>query len=212
MSGISKEFWLNFAKNGVSSSIENRVAAADRLDKFLTWIWGVYTSVFTVAALFNLLSSDWRQLISVAQPIIIIMYAKYLCACVSMPSSSDEYAADPNHIPSIIRSFLKIVSDKKVRLKRANIWVGLSIISLTIALVGYNIFDPHTKLRAEITNLDQIKKKKELEQEVYWSLKMDSLENLNKLLDLQYSLAVSKTREDCFYKQKIICPDSLVSK
>ena len=130
MAGIDRDYWLDFAKDGVSKSIESREKAADRLDTFLTWIWGIYTSVFALASLFNFVSSNIWQLIWIGQPILIIMLSRYFCTLVSMPSSNDDsqMGADPNDVASIIDSFKLIVADKKRKLEIAKWATLISII------------------------------------------------------------------------------------
>ncbi len=159
MAGIDRDYWLDFAKEGVSKSIESREKAADKLDSFLNWIWVIYTSMFALASLFNLVSANIWQLIWVAQPVLIIMMSRYFCTIVSMPSSNndDSIRADPSDVASIIDSFQIIVLDKKRKLEIAKVFTFISILSITIALVGYNICDPDKKIKTEIQTMKLIR-------------------------------------------------------
>lgn len=213
MAGIDRDYWLDFAKDGVSKSIGNREKAAERLDSFLTWVWGIYTSVFALASIFNFVGSNIFQLIWVAQPILIIMLARYFCAIVSMPSSNDddEISADPNDVASIIESFKLIVADKKEKLEVAKISTLISILSITVALVGYNYCDPNkdlkhkietSKLRKELNNQELAKPKPQ-------NNINDSLTLLNNYLDYQYQNVLKQKKLKCIETGNKKCLDSL---
>ena len=198
MAGIDRDYWLEFAKDGISKSIENREKSADKLDTFLTWIWGIYTSVFALASLFNFVSSDIWQLIWVGQPILIIMLARYFCTIVSMPSSNNDanISADPNDVASIIDSFKLIVEDKRKKLDIAKLFTLVSILSITTALIGYNYFDPNKELKIE---LQLLKLKKEIDGQELSKVKLqqyinDSMKSSNDFYDYQIQNVV-KTKK-----------------
>ncbi len=213
MAGIDRDYWLDFAKEGVSNSIQNREKAAEKLDTFLTWIWGIYTSVFALASLFNFVSSNIWQLIWVAQPILIIMLARYFCTIVSMPSANNDekISADPNDVASIIDSFKLIVEDKKKKLEVAKFFTLVSILSLTASLVGYNYCDPNKsikqelqaqKLKKEISNQEVVKTKPQ--QSIN-----DSIQSMNLYYDYQIQNVIKKKKLKCVENGDTKCLDSL---
>jgi hypothetical protein len=159
MAGIDKDFWLDFAKEGVANSIQNREKSAEKLDKFLEWIWSIYTSIFALASLFNFIGSNIWQLIWAAQPILVIMLARYFCTNVSLPSTNNDerFSADPNDVASIIDSYKFIVNHKKFKLKIAKLFTLIAIISLSASLVGYNYCDPNKALKQE-AQIQKLKK------------------------------------------------------
>ena len=213
MAVIDRDYWLEFAKNGVSNSIASRENAAEKLDSFLTWIWSIYTGVFALASLFSFVSSDIWQLIWVAQPVLVIMLARYFCTIVSMPSANNDAqtSADPNDVASIIDSFILIVADKKKKLKVAKIFTLISICSLTAALVGYNYCDPNKELKQDI----QIQKlKKELNENDVAKVNPqtainDSIEALNKYYDHRIEYLIKQKKLECVEKGDAKCLDSL---
>jgi len=200
MAGIDRDYWLEFAKDGVSKSIESREKAADKLDTFLVWIWGIYTSVFALASLFNFLSGNICQLILVAQPILIVMLSRFFCAMVSMPSTNnDSNRADANDVASIIDSFQIIVNDKRKKLRRAIFFTVISIISISAALVSYNFFDPNKQLKDEIQTA---KLKKDLHDQFIVPPKPqilvnDSIKSINDNLELQSQNIIQATKLKC---------------
>ena len=201
MSGIDRDYWLDFAKDGVSKSIESREKAADKLDNFLGWTWLVYTSIFALGSLLNFVSSNIWQLVWLAQPILIIMLARYYCAIVSIPSTNndDSVRADPNDVANIIDCFILIVDDKRKKLKVAKIFTFISIFSITAALVGYNYCDPNKVIKQEL----QTKKlKKEISTQEVVEIKVqhsinDSIKSINEFYDFQFQNIIKKKKLKC---------------
>ncbi len=213
MAGIDRDYWLDFAKDGVTKSIESREKAADKLDTFLTWVWGIYTTVFALASLLNYVSTNICQLIFVAQPILIIMLSRYFCTMVSMPSTNndDESLADPNDVASIIDGFKIIVDNKKKKLGVAKIFTLISIISLSVALVGYNFYDPDKQLKREI---QLTKLQKDLNNQKIIPLKLqqsenDSIKIDNEFYDLQLQNLLKKKKINCFRNNDLKYYDTL---
>ncbi len=213
MAGIDRDYWLDFAKDGVSNSIQNREKAAEKLDTFLTWIWGIYTSVFALASLFNFVSSNVWQLIWVAQPILIIMLARYFCTIVSMPSANNDekISADPNDVASIIDSFKLIVQDKKKKLKVAKFFTLISILSLTASLIGYNYCDPNKSIKQE---LQAQRLKKEISTQEVVKIKPqqsvnDSIQSINLYYDYKIQNLIKKKKLKCVENGDGKCLDSL---
>jgi hypothetical protein len=213
MAGIDRDYWLEFAKEEVTNSIANRERSAEKLDLFLAWVWGIYTSIFVLASFLNLLSSNIWQLISVAQPILIIMLARFYCTIVSMPSTNDDQSvsADPNDVASIIDGFKLIVKDKKRKLRYAKLLSLLSIFSLTASLIGYNYFDSTKAIKYEF----QVKKlKKDINSQeivVISDLEKinDSIELATKNINFQILNKIKKKELDCILNENFDCLDSL---
>ena len=213
MAAIDRDYWLEFAKDGVSKSIINREQAAEKLDNFLSWIWGIYTSIFALASLFNFLSSDLLQLIFVVQPILIIMLARFFCTLVAMPSTNDDKnkLADPNDVASIIDSFIVIVEHKKKKLRLAIIFTFISITSISLALIGYNVFNPDKQLKQEIQTM---KFKKDLHDQLivpekYQQSLNDSIQSINEYYSLQLQNLIKKKKLDYIENINAKCLDSL---
>lgn len=213
MAGIDRDYWLDFAKEGVSKSIESREKAADKLDTFLGWTWLVYTSIFALGSLLNFVSSNIWQLVWLAQPILIIMLARYFCAIVSMPSTNDDdkVSADPNDVASIIDSFKLIVKYKKTKLQVAKVFTFISIFSITAALVGYNYCDPDKILKQQIQTL---KLKKDLSNQEVIKPKQqttinDSIKAVNDFYDYQIQNVIKTRKLDCIKKSDVKCLDTL---
>jgi len=213
MAGIDRDYWLDFAKAGVSNSIESREKAADKLDSFLGWTWLIYTSIFALGSLLNFVSSNFWQLVWLAQPILIIMLSRFVCAIVSIPSSSndDDLRADPNDVASIINSFQVIVEDKRRKLNIAKIFSFISILSITAALIGYNYCDPDKELKMHIQTL---KLKKDLSSQEIIKPKQqseinDSIKLVNDYLDLQIQNIIKEKKIEYIKKGNINGLDSL---
>lgn len=174
MSGISREYWLDYAKTNVSNSIESREKAAKRLDDFLFWVWGIYTGAFATGSILQYFNNSTAQMIVAVQPVFVIMFARFFCTYVSMPSS---VKADPNVISEIIEGHILIVNIKRIRLRNAIIATVISMMSLCVAMAGYNILDPNLKLKQEINTLKLRKEK--CDNQIGTCNCLDSLSKLN---------------------------------
>ena len=213
MAAIDRDYWLDYAKDGISKSIESRDKAAEKLDTFLTWVWGIYTSVFALASLFNYVSTNICQLIFVAQPILIIMLSRFFCTMVTMPytNNDDNMLADPNDVASIIDSFKLIVKHKKNKLRTAIIFTFISIISISLALVGYNFFDSDKQLKREIQTA---KLNKDLRDQLIVPIKVqqslnDSIKTINDFYDLQMQNEIKKQKLNCMQNNNQKCSDTI---
>jgi len=213
MAGIDRDYWLDFAKAGVSKSIESREKAAEKLDNFLSWAWLIYTSIFTLGSLMNFVSSNIWQLVCLAQPILIIMLARYFCALVTMPSTNndDNFRADPNDVASIIDSFKIIVEDKKKKLSRAKFFSFVSIFSITVSLIGYNYFDPYKLLRQKIQTTKLLKElsTQDITKPNKQQAINDSINLVNVFYDNKIQNNIKKRKLDCIEKSNVKCLDSL---
>jgi hypothetical protein len=211
MAGIDRDYWLDFAKDGVSKGIQSREDAAEKLDTFLTWVWGIYTSIFALASLLNYMSGSIWQLVFVSQPVLIIMLSRFACKLVQMPSLGDKANADPNVVPEIIDGYILIVKDKKRKLRNAVLLTLVSILSICIALVGYNLFDADKDIKHSI---QQMKLEKELHDQVIAPVKPqqtlnDSIKSVNDYYDLQVQNEIKRRKLGCMLNHDQKCLDSI---
>ncbi|MFT3908257.1 MAG: hypothetical protein QM737_02430 [Ferruginibacter sp.] len=211
MAGIDRDYWLDFAKDSISKSIQRREDAATKLDEFLSWIWGIYTSIFALSSLLGYINNSMAQLIAVSQPILVIMLARFSCKLVLMPSVSDGVNADPNVVTEIIEGFSIIVADKKRKLKNAITATFISIFSICIALIGYNLLDTHKEIKQEI---QLMKLKKELHDQAITPVKSqqsinDSIRLINEYYDAIILKELKMRKFDCIKTNNKPCLDSL---
>jgi len=211
MPGIDRDHWLDFAKDNVSKSIQRREDAATKLDDFLSWLWGIYTSIFALASLLGFMSNSLELLISVSQPILIIMLARFTCKMVLMPSINDSANADPNVVPEIIESFMIMVADKKKKLRMAIFGTIVSVISICFALIGYNVFDSNKEIKQKI---QKEALKKELNDKTVKTIKAqqtinDSVKLENESYDLRMQNELKQRKLDCILSNNQKCVDTL---
>lgn len=211
---IDDEFWLKMAADRISNSITSRETAADKLDTFLEWIWGIYTSIFALASFFDAISSNIWQLIWVAQPILILMVARYCCHSVSLPSmdKKGEFNVVPDNVPAIMDTFKLIVQNKKSKLRVARFFTLVSIFSLMASLIGYNYCNPEKDLKQQIkiailekdlyTNKPAVANKQ--------STVNDSIKLINAYLDAQIQNITKEKKLKCIRQDNGKCADSIV--
>ncbi len=205
MAIVSKKFWLEFAGNHITNSIESRDKAAAKLDDFLKWLWGIYTSVFALASIFDYISNNIYQIILVVQPVLIIIIARFFCTIVSIPGS---IKADPNKADKIQEAHKEIIKRKIRRLQNAIIATIFSIISLSVALVGYNRLDPNRELKSEIKKLKLNKERAEQIQNPLYQ-RVDSLKKVNEYYEFQLKSLLNKQKLECLQEKNKKCLDSL---
>ncbi|MDQ2753749.1 MAG: hypothetical protein M3R72_12070, partial [Bacteroidota bacterium] len=95
---IDDNFWLKYAKDHTEKATDLVNAGADKLDTFLTWAWGIYTAVFTVSIILNLVTDDYTARFIMALPVIIIPIAKFLCISVQLPVFASYFPDMPDSI------------------------------------------------------------------------------------------------------------------
>ncbi len=213
MGQINNDFWLEFAKERASQSIKSRENAADKLDTFLQWIWGIYIGIFALASFFDAISSNIWLMICVVQPILVLMIARYFCHRVSMPNIVKEgkFTTPVDDVQNIIDTFKLIVEDKKKKMIVARFLTLISILSLMISLVGYNYCNPEKTLKQQI-------KIAALEKELYLnrsalpkkqSVINDSINLVNLYLDAQIQHIIKQKMLECIQNGNKKCIDSI---
>lgn len=211
MAAIDRDYWLDFARENVSKSIQSREDAATKLDDFLSWLWTIYTSIFALGSLLGYISNNVQQLVAVSLPVLVIMLARLFCKMVSMPSITGAATADPNVVPEIIEGFVLIVADKKRKLRIAVTWTIFSILSICIALTGYNLFDGNRELKREI---ETAKLKKDLSTQAITVTRPqqqqnDSVKLMNDYYDYCIQNELKKRKFDCIQTGSQECADKV---
>jgi len=205
LAGIDDNYWIDYVKKSITESRNSRDKAAERLDTFLKWLWGIYTSVFALASIFDYLSNSITQLIFIILPIILIIVARYFCTRVSMPDVNKVHA---NNVEEIIEEHNAILESKQKRLRWALIFTIISIVSLSVALVVYSLFDPNRDIKAEIRQLELEKEKVENSIMPLQS-KVDTLKQMDLFYDLQLKIIKNKEKYDSIVQENPELAESL---
>lgn len=201
MAGADTEFWLDYAKNKITAGIEAREKAAEKLDTFLAWLWGIYSGVFALGSFFDYFTNNLLQLLLLLLPLFMIMWARYRCIHVSMPI--DSVKMDPNIVTEIMEGYDNVVEIKSTRLRNAQVWVFISIFSLVLAFFGYNYFDAQKELKNEL----QVKKlnKSLKEQDITVTQKPDSLKRENEILEYEINILINQRKKEYLQKNCDSC-------
>ena len=123
----------------------------------------------------------------------------------------DTVNVDANNVNDIIIGYKKLVDYKKKKLKVAIVFSVLSIISICIGIIGYNVKDPNKKLKEEI----QIAKmKKDLHDQIIIPKKPqqilnDSIKSINDYYDVQIENILKKQKLNCIENKDKKCLDSI---
>jgi hypothetical protein len=136
---IDDAYWLKFAKDHVTSAITTRDDAANKLDGFLTVVWGLYTTAFTTAILLGAVTDSQMLRLIMALPVIIIPIAKFLCIQVQLPVSVNFFPNIPSSIEQ--QGYATIIRRKNAYMKLATIVSFLSALSIGLALFVFKMND-----------------------------------------------------------------------
>jgi hypothetical protein len=128
---VDDEYWLNYAKESVVNSINNRNDAAAKLEKMTLWFWGLYTTSFTIGVTINALKAPVWVMVLLASPIILLIVTYWLCELVQLPVNA---SFDPRIPYEIKEGFNKGLKIKNKRFNYALISTFISALFLSVAL------------------------------------------------------------------------------
>jgi hypothetical protein len=123
---VDHQYWFDFSKKLLDGAIERRDDAADRLQKLVVWLWGIYTGAaaigFTLAK--NKLSPELTLLVGSASVALIGVY--WITVWVRNPEIVVFDPRSPDDIEAAYEDLLKV---KQTRLK----WgLGLSLVAAAL--------------------------------------------------------------------------------
>jgi hypothetical protein len=129
---IDDAYWLKFAKDHITSAIDQRDAAAKKIQDYLYIIWGLYTTVFALATAFTVLPVSHTSKIIMALPVMVIPIANWCCVMAQLPPSVAFYPNIPTDIEqncyaAIVKYKTKWLFWSKLVSLLSAILIGLSI-------------------------------------------------------------------------------------
>ena len=150
---VDDAFWLKYAKDHTEKATDLVNSGADKLDSFLTWAWGIYTTVFTAAIILNQVSDSASSRIIMALPVIIIPIAKFLCIRVQLPVFAKYFPDIPD---SIVQDLYSAVINKKHKL--FNWAIGIAILGILNIALSLFIFktESGSDFKIQVAHLDNI--------------------------------------------------------
>ncbi|HEY2721624.1 MAG TPA: hypothetical protein VGI82_07860 [Chitinophagaceae bacterium] len=134
---IDDAYWLKFAKDHVTNALTARDDAASKLDTFITYVWSVYTAVFTAALAFGEVpAKNWVKFIMVL-PVILFPVAKFLCMEVQLPVPVNFYPNIPQSIEN--DGYATIIRSKNRMLNIAKAAVIVSAFSIALSIFVFRL-------------------------------------------------------------------------
>jgi len=128
---VNDEYWLNYAKSSVESSLTSRNKAAAKLEKMTLWFWGIYTATFTFGVTINALDAPWVVLAMLASPIVLLIITYWFSVLAQLPVNAEFDPRIPYEIKDAFNAGLKT---KNKRFKAAKWFTFLSAAMLSISL------------------------------------------------------------------------------
>jgi len=133
---IDKQFWFDLSKEMVEGAASKRNEAAVKLQKFIVWLWGIYTASAAVGIALSKTSYSLPVIILIASPSTILIFAYWLALWVQMPVP----ARFDRRIPAEIRdAHKKGVKTKSRKLKCAIVLSLISAVLVSLALIAASL-------------------------------------------------------------------------
>jgi hypothetical protein len=127
---IDDQFWFDYSKIEVNSSVSKIVDASKNLQTFILWLWSVYT-VVAGAGTVILKAYSRGTIFLLVTPSAIMIVAYFLTFYAQMPTRLESDVRMPRDIE---RNYSKNLIRMGRRLNWAIIFSALSILSVTICL------------------------------------------------------------------------------
>lgn len=133
---IDAQFWFDLSKEMVESSASKRNEAATKLQKFIAWLWGIYTASAAVGIALSKTSYSLPVIILIASPSAVLIFAYWLALWVQMPVPT----RFDRRIPAEIRdAHKKGVKTKSWKLRWAIVLSLIAAVLVSLALIAASL-------------------------------------------------------------------------
>lgn len=133
---IDDQFWFDVSKEMVESAISKRNEAAAKLQKFIVWLWGIYTASAAVGIALSKTSYSLPVIILIASPSAILIFAYWLALWVQMPVPTRFDRRIPEEIRNAHR---KGVNTKSWKLRCAIVLSLFAAVLVSLALIAASL-------------------------------------------------------------------------
>ena len=135
---VDDEYWLNYAKQGVDTSISTYNSGAATLQDLVKWFWGLYTLYFVIGVTINMIDAPLWIIIVLGSPVSTLLITYFICVWTQMPVQVSFSPTIPDEIRSAYQMTVKI---KSRRFKYAIAGTLISTILLATALTSLSFVD-----------------------------------------------------------------------
>lgn len=149
---LNDSYWFDYSEKLVTNASEKRDQAAEKLQKMVLWLWGIYTTYAAVGFALSEKSLDIASVTIIVAASAALIAVYWSTVWVQMPIT---FTYDPRCPEDIQDTHSKIINEKS---KRLNITLSLSVIAaglvsvaLFVASTGNNTIPDNTFL-AEVSN------------------------------------------------------------
>jgi hypothetical protein len=123
--------WLNLGATKIQNGDASYTAATDKIDSFLTWLWGVYTAAVGATFIFKTLKLSFVEYVFLLFPVLFIMFSKLYCYYSYMPTMGNY---DPRIPDEIKESFNHGFRLKRKKMGFLKLCLAVSVVGIIIAL------------------------------------------------------------------------------
>lgn len=133
---VDDQFWFDKSADMVDSAVSKRNEAAAKLQKFLVWLWGIYTASASVGIALSKTSYSLPVIILIASPSAILIIAYWLTVWVQMPLGAGFDARIPGDIKA---NYFRWVSIKSNKLRLALALSLFAAVLVSLALIAASL-------------------------------------------------------------------------
>jgi hypothetical protein len=129
---ISDAFWLNLGAEVVYKSLDNRIAAVERLQKTIVWIFGIYSTISIGSAVFTTKESwDTTALLLFGLAFLFLIISYWVATNASFPQVQDFYG---NAAASIRDKYVETVKRSTKAFTNAIVLCSVGVLLYSVAL------------------------------------------------------------------------------
>lgn len=129
---ISDSFWLNMGAEVVYKSLDNRIAAVERLQKTIVWIFGIYSTI-TIGSVVFASKESWSDiaLLLFGLAFLFLIISHWVSTTASFPRVQNFYGGAAT---SIREAYIAAVNRSNKALTWAIVLCSAGVLSYSIAL------------------------------------------------------------------------------
>lgn len=137
---INDAFWFKYSESLVNSAVENYHQGAVKLQSFILWLWGIYTTLVTIGVSLGGKSIPlYAKLLMVAASVLLIC-VYWATVWVQIPSKK-LVKFDPRSPDQIRSAYNQIIKNKSTRLAITSVLSIFAALAVGFSIVLASVFD-----------------------------------------------------------------------
>lgn len=161
---VHEGYWFEKGKQYIDDSFKNITTTSEKLEKFILWLWGIYTSIIGLGAggltAFAKVDIHWMGILAFLTPSILLLFA-YWKATVSTSIVPEKF--DPRSADEIKQAYKNTIQTKTNHIKVSKFFVITSCFLIPVLIFSATLLTKESKIefqtyKVEIPDqLDKVK-------------------------------------------------------